>query len=255
MKKSSFSLPVVVLTMLLSGCVTEIVDGPPKRKVDNVKYTKDLIDLGIGYLKNGDYPRSKEKLKLALEQDPDSPVVHTTLGLLYQLLGENQLAKKHFRKAIKYDSDNSQARMNYGAFLFQQKEYKEAAKQISRASEDTSYRARAQAMENLGVCYLQLNNSKLAEETFLRSLGLNSNLKRATLEMADIRFNQLRYSEAKGYFRKHLVVSEQSARSLWIGIRLGRIFDKDDEVASYALLLKNIFPESKEYRKYKRSLK
>lgn len=245
---------ILVIASLFSGCVTEVI-GPPERKADPVKYLQNLIDLGIGYLQMGDYQRAKEKLTLALEQDPKSSTVHTTIGLLYQLQREDKLAEQHFKKAIRYDVDHSQGRMNYGAFLFQQGNYKQALKQLSRAAADTSYRGRPQALENLGVCYLHLQDPKAAEAAFLKALALNSGLKRASLELAQLRFDQLKYTESLKHYRNHLSVAQQSAKSLWLGIRLARIFNNTDEESSYGLVLKNIFPASEEYRKYQGSVR
>lgn len=243
-------ISVLMILLSLTACITEQISGR-KRTADPVKYLQALIDLGIGYLRNGEYQRSKEKLLLAIEQDPKSSTAHTTLGLLYQLQREEQLAEKHFKKAIRYDSGHSQARLNYGAFLFQQKQYKEAVKQLTRAASDNSYRGQPEALENLGVCYLQMGDSKKAEESFLRALGLNSQLKRALLEMSEMRIDELKYAESNRYYRAYLKVSQQTAQSLWLGIRLARIFGNKDEESSYGLLLKSVFPTSREYKMYK----
>lgn len=245
---------VLAMTLFISGCVTEQLTGP-KSKADPEKYLQALIDLGVGYLRNGDYQRSKEKLMLALEQDSRSPTAHTTLGMLYQMQREYKSAERHFKKAIRYDSDLSQARMNYGAFLFQQKRYEEAVEQLAIAADDNSYRRQPEAVENLGVCYLRLKNYKLAEENFLRALSLNARLKRALIEMAELRFSELKYVESNSYYRGFLNASPQTARSLWLGVRLARIYGKRDEESNYAMLLETVFPTSKEYKMYKEGVR
>jgi type IV pilus assembly protein PilF len=206
--------------------------------------------LGIGYIRNGEYDRAKEKLSKALEIDPDSAEVYNALGLLYQVQGESKLAEEHYRKAIKQDSEFTQARNNFGAFLFEQGRYKAAIKQLERAAEDPQYRSRSQVFENLGRCYLQTGYMEKAENAFTRAVNLNPRQPRALLELGVIQFDQQEFVSSRKYFQRHLEVSRQSARSLWLGIRLARRFgDKDDE-ASYSLMLKNIFPASDEFKQY-----
>ena len=61
------------------------------------------LDLGVGYLRNGDYRSSKEKLNRAMELDPKNAQVLSTFGLLFQLEGENELAEEYFKNAIKWE--------------------------------------------------------------------------------------------------------------------------------------------------------
>ena len=68
--------------------------------------------------------------------------------------------------------------------------------------------------------------------------------------MTDIRLQQRNYVEAQGFYSRYNKSARQNARSLWLGVQLARIFDQQDEAASYALLLKNIFPASAEYKAY-----
>ncbi len=177
------------------------------------------------------------------------------MGYVFQLEGENDAAEQYFRKSIKLDPDYSLARNNFGAFLFVQKRYEEAAAQLRKASEDRIYARRSQVFENLGMCYKELGRRGEAEEAFTRSIQLNPSQSRALLEMTDIRFQQQNYVEAQSFYSRYNKAARQNARSLWLGIQLARVFGSEDEVASFALLLKNIFPASDEYKAYLGSLK
>ena len=116
------------------------------------------IDLGIGYLRQGDYQRAKEKLNRALEIDPKNGTVHATFGLLFQLEGEYELAERYFRDAVRYDPNSAQARNSFGAFLFARERYSEAVEQLKLAAENRFYQNRPIVFENLGVAYLRLND-------------------------------------------------------------------------------------------------
>jgi type IV pilus assembly protein PilF len=245
--KSLVYIPCLCIT-LLTGCVTTTTG--PIYHPDPEKSLESNIQLGIGYIRNGEYDRAKEKLSKALEIDSKSAEVHNAFGLLFQVQGEYVMAEAHYKKAIRFDSDLAQARNNYGAFLFSQQRYKAAIKQLEKASEDTLYRARSQVFENLGRCYLAVGDLEQGESALTRAVGLNPRQPRALLELAMLHFDRRDFTTSGSYYDRHIQVSRQTARSLWLGIRLARVFDKHDDEASYSLMLKNIFPASNEFKQY-----
>jgi len=245
---------VLGLAVLLSGCVTETT-GSRNVPGDADEQIKSYIALGVGYIRNQEYQRAKDNLTRAIQLDPGSAHAHTMLGYVFQLEGENADAEQLFRKAIKLDSKYSLARNNFGAFLFQQKRYEEAVEQLLKASEDRLYARRSQVFENLGRCYQELGKHQDAEAAFLRSVQLNPSQNLALLELSEARFKQKNFVEAQAYYDRYKKVARQNARSLWLGIQLAQIFGREDEVASNALLLKNIFPASAEYKAYLDSIR
>jgi type IV pilus assembly protein PilF len=242
----------LLLILVLSGCITET--NRLKLKADPEKSLQAHIDLGLGYLSKGELGRAKEKLARAMELDPKSALVHNAYGLMFQLEEESALAEKHYRRSIRLDSKFAVARNNYGAFLFSEGRFKEAIEQFKIGVKDPFYRARSQVYENLGICYLRTGEKKLAEEAFEHAISLNPRQIRSLLEQAVLVFERQDYARAQSLYRRHIGITEQSARSLWLGIRVERIFENRNEVASYALMLKNIFPASPEYKLYQESL-
>lgn len=235
---------LLVTVVLLAGCVTE-TSGPQLKPASPEKQMQTLVDLGIGYIRNGEYSRAKDNLNRALTIDPDSPQVHNAFGLVFQLEGETKLADSHFRQATS-DKSFTRAFNNYGAFLFAQGRYREAIDQLNVAANDQFYPNRPQVYENLGVAYAQLGEMSNAEDAFIRATKLNPTQGRALLEMADIRYKQQNYVESRDYYRRYVNSSSQSARSLSLCVRLARIFKDENSEASCALTLRNIFPASNE---------
>ena len=249
--------PLVVFFLslfLLSGCVTETTGGIQKKEIDPQDVVDNLINLGVGYLNQGDYARAKANLRKALDIDSRSPLAHTMFGVLFEMEGEDRLAEEHFKKAIRFDPNFSLARNNYGTFLFAQDRFEEAVEQLIAATQDRFYLKRPHAFENLGVSYLRLGETVKAEEAFVRAVELNFSQSRALLELASIRFDQKNFVESRSLYQRHASVSGQSAPSLWLCVRLARVFDNMDQEASCALVLKNIFPASNEYHQYKNTL-
>jgi type IV pilus assembly protein PilF len=122
------------------------------------------------------------------------------------------------------------------------------------AAQDRFYPRRAQVFENLGVCYLRIGESVKAEDSFVRAVELQFSQGRALLELSIIRYDQQDFMESKRLYDRHASVVQQSSRSLGICIKLARVFDDDDSEASCALVLKNIFPASDEYKEYQRTI-
>ena len=245
-------LLTVFCMVLLAGCATQ-QSNRPEPEVNMPELLQRQLDLGVGYLRNGDYPRAKEKLNKALDIDPKNPVVLATFGLLFQLEGEDDLAEKYFQDAISYGPESAQARNSYGAFLFSKGRDKEAVDQLEKAAENRFYRNRPTVFENLGVAYKRLGDDEGAEYAFTRAVQLNPEQGKALLELAEIRYDQRNYAEARGLYMRHIRVSAKSARTLWLCIRLARIFKNYDEEASCVEALEGIYPSSEEYQLYRSS--
>jgi type IV pilus assembly protein PilF len=232
----------------LSGCVTTTTG--PTREADPAKSLESNIQLGIGYIRNGEYDRAKEKLAKAIELDPRSADAYNAYGLLFDVQGESALAEKNYKRSVSLDPGFTKGRNNYGAFLFAQGRYRDAIEQLEIASEDVFYRARGGVFENLGICYLKIGLIAKAESALNRAISLNPRQPRALLELADMEFSKQHFVEANALFKRYTDVSSHGARSLWLGIQLARKFGREDEEASYSLMLKNFFPASEEYKQF-----
>ena len=86
------------------------------------------------------------------------------------------------------------------------------------------------------------------QAAFERALSLNPMLAVSTLELSDIAYEDGRLEDAIGYFDDYRQIARQSPRSLCLGMKLGAAVGNADQVASYALALKNLFPDSLEAR-------
>ncbi len=251
--KSLIKATMLVSLLALGGCVTETSTRIEPAGVP-AEIVKGQLDLGIGYLRNGDYTRAKEKLNRALEIDPRNSAVLATFGMVFQLEGEYELADKYFRDAVRFAPESAQARNSYGAFLFAQQRYEEAIKQLSVASEDRFYPNRAVVFENLGRAYKRTGDMDAAKASFTRAQRLNPDQARALLELAEMSYEEQDYVRAREFYTRHHRVAPATSRSLWLCVRISRIFGDDNQEASCAEALEGIFPASDEYRQFKESM-
>ena len=239
---------------VLAGCITT-TEGGFTEEASPEKALNQRVELARQYIGEGNWEAAKRNLKLAYEIDPNNAHVYEAFALVYQSTGEYELAEENFKEALKIDPKFPRARNNYAAFLFSQQRYKEAAQQLEIVVKDSLYSGRPLAFVNLGLCREQLFDPDGAEEAFVRALAMDRTNSIALLEMAQLRFDAGDYLNSRKYYANYrAVVRKQSARGLWLGIRLARESGNLNDESSYALALSNLYPDSVEYEAYKRTV-
>lgn len=239
--------------LALTACVTTTTSGS-KSKVDKNKALQAYVQLGVRYLKADNRDAARRSFIKAMDLDPKSPEANHGIALLYRQDGELKLAEQHFLKALRISPNYSQAHNNYGDFLFAAGRYEEAYKHFNRASDNVEYQGRPLALLNVGRTALKLDNKPRAKAVFEQALNINKQFTPVMLELAQLNFDNKDYAEAKKYLDNFTEYSKHTAQSLWLGIRIERIFGNRDKEASYGLLLKNMHPYSKEYLEYKQDI-
>ena len=242
----------LALSVSLVACVTSFEQ--PQRIVDKQAAVAANVQLGMTYLQQDSRDRAGRSFLKALEVDPNAGEAHQGMAILHQLNGEYEQAEKRFKRALKGRSDFSKANIHfsYGRFLLEQDRLKNALVQFQAAGKDISYARRAEAQYFIGRTQDALGRPKVARAAYEYALNLDEKFAPAALEMAEIFFEEGNYAKSKRYLDSYARNSRQSSRSLWLGIRIERIFGNKDKEASYALALKNLHPYSKEYLEYKR---
>lgn len=221
-----------------------------KQDVDTDKIVDTYIQLGMGYLREGKKDQARFNLLKAIDADSRSPEANSALALLYQSEGETTLAEKHYKKAIDSDKNFNQARYNFAGMLLASERFEEAEKQYSVLTEDVNYRLRAQSFLGLGKALEKQGDLDAAKDAFIRSYQRDPRLTIAFLELAGIALQQEDFVSAKGLLDQFEKDAEASPRSLKLGIDLAQKFNDADAEASYALALRNLFPNSREAREH-----
>lgn len=238
----------IVLPALLSSCVTETIGGK-EPEVDPDAALERRVELARQYIGRGDWENAKRNLELANDINPNNPAVHEAFGLVYQSTGEYDRAEDSFKKALRIDPSLSRARNNYAAFLFFLGRFQEAEVQFSKVSEDSLYSGRPLAYINLGTTRLNLNDKAGAEEAFTRALRMDRRNPMALLEMGYLRLAAGDVAGAETYYGVYrTVVPRQSPRGLVLGIEISAAAGDLDAQSSYELALRNLYPDSPEYR-------
>jgi type IV pilus assembly protein PilF len=241
---------VLVALIYLAGCVTTTNQRP----VNIESAYKKRIELGMKYLEVGQRDNARYQFNLALKYKGNSAEAYQGFGLVHQANGEMEPAAKAFKKALSLadESNRSAVYVSYGRFLMETGQTKDACRYFEDAAKDYDYAKRSDALYFAGRCALATGNIARVKAAYEHAVNLNSSHELALVDLAEIYFAEGAYPKAKRLIDRLETLQKTTAKSLWLGIRLERIFGNKDKEASYALALKNFHPYSNEYLEYKR---
>lgn len=211
------------------------------------------LNLGIEYMRLGKYELALASLQRARDARPDYAPIYDVFGLLYQRMGKPEEAEQYFLRALKMDEKNPSTQNNYGQFLCNQDRVEEADKYFLAAAENPLYDAREIPYANIGTCALRHGQNDKAADYFTRALSLNPNIPTVLFSMSEINYERRDYTGARDYLNRYIDIKGQSPGSLWLGIRVERELGDKDKVSSYALLLRNKYPDSEEAKQLSES--
>jgi type IV pilus assembly protein PilF len=247
MKFAVTGMLAIILSNLVASCASISPDMERAAQIN--------VQLGIGYFRQGDLEQALKKLERAIQEDPNLPSAHNALALLKQRLGQSKEAEKHFHRAIKLDPRNSEAQNNYGVFLYDQGRYREAEEHFLEAIKNPFYSTPELAYENAGLAVQQIGDFEKAMEYYRKALQLKQSLPKSLYRMAEINFKQGYYQQAQEYLQRYWVVAQHHVpQSLWLGIRIEDELGNKEAASSYALLLRQNFPDSNEAQLLRRSM-
>ena len=237
---------LVIVALLLSSCNQATGNGSLDISERSNEVAETNLNLGIAYLKRGEYEKSLEKLNKALEADPHYTLTLNALGLLYQKLGDNAKAEQYFKQALGIRSNDPYTLNNYGQFLCANNRFDEAQNAFMSAAKNPLYETPEISITNAGTCALKNDQPDIAEKFFREALDKNPKVPIALIQMSQLSYDQGNYLSARGYLQRYLAVSKHTPASLWLGIQIEQQLGDKNTLSSYALLLKHKFPDSDE---------
>jgi len=251
-------ITLLLITLMISGCVTT-VESRLTRKADPDKAVENYTQLGLGYIQQGRYDRARARLNRALEINPDYPGANNAIAILMQVEGEPEEAALYFEKTLELDDEFSKGHYHYGLFLMQNKDYEKACQHLKQAAQDIEFQQRGNAYTNLGLCYYRKGDTANAIKTYQRTLKVQRYNAQALVNLSAVLFEEAQYKESQQYYDRfqQLVERKQSrhtANSLWLGIKLAEVQGSSKKAAQLATKLGQNFPDSNEYKLYKKSL-
>jgi len=171
MKKILFILLICVVSV---SCYTSTKSSKSSSGVKDkdTEFTNSKA-LAVASVKRGNFPQALIDLEAAERIDDKDPEVYLIKGVIYYGLKDSKLAEENYLKSIKLDSNYTEAYYNLcGLYLFEGRN-DEAIEQCSIASADSSYKARASALTNLGIAYFRKGDVNKAKQYYDKALEIN----------------------------------------------------------------------------------
>ncbi len=247
---------VVTACLALSGCASYPGDGSDLKPATSTTGDESNermrarvhTELAANYFGIGNVGVALEEVQEALRADRNYGPAYNVAGLIYAQLKEDRRAEESFQRALAINPGDSDARHNYGEFLCQRKQEREAIRQFILAVRNPLYATPERSYVNAGVCARRVGDTAGATEFFQLALKVRPNQPQALYQMADLSYARGDYGEAKNYLGRLTQVAASNAETLWLGVRVERRLGDRNSEASYALQLRNRFPESREAR-------
>jgi len=239
----SYLLMTFSIIFLISGCASTQSDDEYE-KSDSRKAAESNTSLGLEYMNRGQYEVALGKLKKAIREDPGYAPAQTVLAVLYERIGENEFAGKHYKLAYEADPKDGDVNNNYGVYLCKTGKQAQALSHLARALDDPFYNSPAVALTNAGSCALSNDDLVEADKYLRRALRMDPEFPDALMNMARLNFEQKNYLSSRAFIQRYEVVAQHGPKSLLLGYQIETASGDRKAANKYKLALESNFPES-----------
>lgn len=233
---------IMALSMLVA-CSSKPTKSDAEFKGDPAEINAQL---GIEYMREGMYEASMEKLTKAVKQNPRLQLAQVSLAILYEKLGEDADAGRHYRKAYNLNRKDPVTLNAYGQFMCRKGELEKADQMFAVAANDPLYQYPELIFTNAGICAMERPDVVLADSYFRKALQRNPSYIPALREIVRSSFAQQKYLATRAYLQRLQGVTTLTPEFLWIGVQAEDALQDLDAVSSYSMLLKNQHPDADE---------
>jgi len=254
-------LLAATLSLLCAACAGDF-SGQPAQNIETANTVGDVgharnrarihTELASLYYQRGNMATALEELRIAASADPTFATTQSMFGLVYAELRENQLAGTHFERALKLAPTDPDVNHNYGWFLCQTARERDSIKFFLQAIRNPLYPTPWRSFSAAGLCSLRVDNLTDAEELTQRALRLESDDPLALLVMAQVRYRQGRFDDARVFVTRFNRTQQPTAESLWLALRIERRLGERLAETGFANQLRRRFPESREFQSMQR---
>lgn len=243
------TLCALVVSMVLSSCETAQTTnaGGVYHETELAARARSHTDLGAAYFQQNKLEIALDEFSRAAEIDASYGQAYNGLGLVFAALGEDAKADANFKKAIQVQPSSSESHNNYGSFLCAHKRYDESIAQFLEAVKNPLYSTPNLAYANAGICSARKNDTKNAEVYLNKALQIEPLTYSAAQALAEIQFKRGDVPLAQKTLQNALIASP-SPETLWLGIKIARVLGDKDAEASYALQLRQQYPNTEQTR-------
>lgn len=190
---------VLAVALLVGGCAAT-ADRPVSGEREEAAEVH--AELGVGYLREGEFEQAERNLRRALDYDPGFALANIGMAAVMERKGETEQAEEHYRRALRRDPGNPFAQTNLGALLCARGDFGEAQALFAKAIDNPDYNRRDIAHMNSGVCHGDAGDIEAAERQLRRALELNPQYPRALLELARLTYQDDRPMQTRAFLQR-----------------------------------------------------
>jgi type IV pilus assembly protein PilF len=237
---------VTVLAVILGSCLAACSHDSGFRKASPAVTAATDMQLAIEYMKIGKLAASRDFMERALDEDPGSPDVQMTAGLVYERLNDMPKAERAYSNAYRLGKKDPNIENAYAGFLCRTGKAVAGEKLFAEVARNPLYQTPEVALVNAGVCVRGTGDLVDAERYFTRALAIRPNLPEAMLQLGNIAFDRGDIAQAGDIVQRYLAVNAPTAEVLWLGVRAERKLGDSTTAASYARRVQTEFPNSEQ---------
>lgn len=205
-------------------------------------------ELAAAYYQKGNLGVALSEARIAVAADSGYAPAYNVLGLVYSDLRENSEARQAFERSLDLNPSDPDANHNFGWFLCENKRAEESIRYFLMAVRNPLYATPQKSYTMAATCAQRANKQKDAEEYLERALRLDPNYTPALISLAHAKYRRGDLNAARDLVGRYNKLSEPTAESLWLGLRIERKRGNSSAVTSYANQLRRGFPGSQEYQ-------
>jgi type IV pilus assembly protein PilF len=239
-------LPACKTTTTYSTRPDSAQSGEPNAEGDPHKRAALRLQLAAAYYQKGQMDTAIREASDAARIDPQLAAAYGLLGLVYMDLDQKGQAEVNFQKALQIDQNNPELNNNYGWFLCRSGRQSESVRYFDRAAGDRLYSTPAMALQNAGICLLQVGDREHAEKYLLRAFESDASSPVAKYQLARLYLDTHRTERAAFYYDLLTKSVDPNAETLWLGVRLARAKSDARTEQRLGQELRHRFPDSPE---------
>ena len=253
--KAVFICAVLAAALCFEGCAVsqrtpgQSAEQPVSQQTastDTRQRAKVHTELGTLYMQRGNMGVALEEARAALSADPGYAPAYNLLGLVHMQLREDSVAESNFEKALAAAPGDPEINNSFGWFLCQTGREQRSLQHFLAAIKSPLYATPSLPYTNAGICSMRIKDDKAAEDYFVKALRLDGNNDRALYFLASIAYRQGKVAAARQQLQELHKLTEPSAESLWLAVRIERKLGDRDSEARLAAQLRRRFPGSQE---------
>lgn len=155
-----------LMALALSSC------SQGQKKISQAERASLHLQMGSGFLAQGNLPAAMSEFSMAEQLDPKNPVVQNNLGLVYQLRDRPKEAEAKFRRALVLEPTYTDVRTNLARLYIDNGRLADAIKELKIVENDLTYPAPEKVLTLSGMAHFKTKAWDQAEAKLTKALQI-----------------------------------------------------------------------------------